>query len=485
MNRRNLQIELEGRNETVSLGLRNFDVVERGTLKSGWYAKLYTTALGLNVFLFATKHDGFKEFDFRIVLGNGIPNTGPVYLRGIRVILNGETILSESGKHVIPTRLAWSRRFSTDPRISRYEHLANFAKDRPQWVKDKLSQAPSYRTQFGMYESWGDPSPYAHGGARIAPYHGMWWQCVEGFERASKYLDGTTDRCRLLVLDESGRITQIPREYTLVKAPELEMKEYQEMGDGWCSYEKRWWDPHWSGGVGTHDGSHMRRSFSEALVLRDYDPWAAMWADIVYNDARMAYTMDRDVEPMGYAGPESNFHQTLWWRLDNVERGKGVQWGGRELAHVMGLAAYLERDRELWQDVTRKIAMRSGVTHYVPPGSYHLQEARVNPPGMTGSITQCFEVMLLLHAQRLNGADYVADRAAQFIGSHPMWYVDVNTGEQANKEGSGGVGWYSAFTHNDLSEWGNDPVFHAKLSGMDESPFDCIHPEITDFLLTE
>lgn len=484
MSRRKIEIELEGRNDAVSLGLRDFDLLEKGELKSGWYATLYTTALGLNVFLFASKHEGFSDFEFRLVLANGIPNTGPVYLRGIRVKLNGELVISESGKHVIPTRLAWSRRFTSDPKIASYEHLANFARSRPQWVKNKLSQTPHYRTQFGMYESLGDPSPYAHGGARLAPYHGAWWQCVEGFQRASRYLDGTTDRCRLIVFDDSGNITKIAREYTLVRGKELEIPEYDFQGDGWCDYETRWWDAHWNGGVGTHDGAHGRRSFSETLVLRDFDPWARMWGDIVYSDFRMAYTMNRRVEPVGYDGPESNFAQTLWWRLDKVKRGEGVQWGGRELAHVMGLAAYLEKDRDLWKKVTNKIAMRSGITHYVPPGSYHLQPARVDPPGMTGRITQCFEVMLLLHAQRLNGADYVADRAAISLGPRPKWYIDVDTLQQENTPGGGGPHWYAGFTHNDLSVWGDSLMPIAMEAGADESPFDCIHPDITDFLLT-
>lgn len=478
MSRRNLQIELEGRSETVSLGLRDFSLLEKGDLKSGWYAKLYTKALGLNVFLFASKHEGFSDFEFRLILANGIPNTGPVYLRGIHVKLNGQLMLSESGKHVIPTRLAWSRRFTSDPRITNYEHLANFAKERPQWVKDKLTQIPYLRTKFGMYESWGDPSPYAHGGARIAPYHAAWWNCIEGFQRASRYLDGTTDRCRLIVFDDSGNITKIPREYTLVKAPGLEIKEYNHKGDGWCPYETKWWDPHWEGGVGTHDGSHGRRLFSEALVLRDYDPWAKMWCDIVYNDFRMAYTMDRDIEPVGYGGPD--FNQTLWWRLAHIPRGGGVEWGGRELAHVMMLASYLGEDRGLWKRTANKAAMNNGVITFVPPGSYHLQAARNEPYNMTGRITQCFEVMLLLHACRLNGANEVGDKAASFIGTRPRWYVDVDTGEQK----AGHVPGYSAFTHGDLSEWQWGPVVAAQGSGIEESPFDSIDPEITDQLLT-
>jgi hypothetical protein len=132
--------------------------------------------------------------------------------------------------------------------------------------------------------------------------------------------------------------------------------------------------------------------------------------------------------------------------------------------------------------------MDNGLLHYVLPNTEHLPEARQDPPGMTGRIDQCFEVMLLLHACRLIGRPDVAQSAAGFIGTHPKWYVDVDTGFQANSQYQDPwefVPGYSAFSHNDLSEYGTveQLLNYAQGQSITENPFDTIDPEITETLL--
>jgi hypothetical protein len=438
------------------LTLKDMEFMERGELRGGWYVKYYADFMDLGVYVFISKFHDTDDFEYRFVLANGFPNVGPVYLTNIAIFVNNQRIIHERGRHVIPTRLAWARRWSPNQHIMDYRHLKQFeVASRPQWLRDKLrTQEPGgdWRTTFGIYDSWGHGLGYAHGGGRLAPFHASWWKCVEGYHKASKWLDGTTDRCRLMILDRNtGEIDQIHREYSLVHATVGELAEFAHYGDGWCPYEDTWTKPQWEGGVGTHDGAHLRRAFSEALALREFDPWARMWLDVVHSDAEMGYNLNRNVEPTSVNG--TPWGTCLWYRLENEPQNNAVKWGGRELAHVMMLSAYLGRDTDKWRYTIETIATSNGITNYVGPEDYHLQEARTDPPGMIGRINQSFESMFMIEACRLNGLDATAQRARDFIGPQPRWYFDVDTGEQANAGGTNSyVGWYSAFSHFDLSE---------------------------------
>jgi hypothetical protein len=478
-----LKIEYTGyrgrfsRAKRFSCTLSDFDYLYGGDLAIGRFVVYFKKIDGIACYIFATISQGMVAW--RVAFINGFQDRGFAYFKRLAVTIGDRKVWDVKGINVIPPRGTLTKGFGEE---SLYRQRINKDPVIPEWAHDLCKNTLNHYepTQtVGPYEFFGLSGGAGPGGFRIAPYHGSWWKSWQGAALHARQMDGTTSRTRIACLDpNTGLPLEVPIEYNLTRNPVIELPGFG--GDHletkkWCRYEKLWTTPHWEGGWSSHDGQHLRRAVTNAMGLYDYNPWAQFWLGMVQNDCRMAYTMKRVAPRSTYYKP---WHDTLWWKLANTEHHNACSWIGRTEAHVIMMAAFMNDHVEHWQTATKQIAMPNGMLNAFGPESWQLPDARKDPPGMTGRITQTFESMLLVEACRRIGMTDIADAAAAFIGPQPKWYVDVDAGEQANKKNGGGVPWYSVFTVENFDEFGGIPGFiqKAKMSSVGENPLDCLSP---------